>query len=127
MGVGGSNLSRLRRRVRDTRAAGDRCQADYQEFIAHRAKSYRAVLTPDLEVGGFSVEVPELPGVVTEGDTRGHARTMAIDAIRLWLDTCDAASRRRFAKSQSGAIAQIRAGRRISGDGAPFDATPQID
>ncbi len=84
--------------VRDVRERVAALRAPQELVVRVRGKSYRAVLTPDLEVGGFSVEVPDLPGVVTEGDTRGHARTMAIDAIRLWLDTCDVASRRRLAK-----------------------------
>jgi predicted RNase H-like HicB family nuclease len=30
---------------------------------------YRVVLKPDLEVGGYTVNVPSLPGCITEGDT----------------------------------------------------------
>jgi predicted RNase H-like HicB family nuclease len=48
-------------------------------------RTYRAVLTPDLAVGGYSVEIPELPGVHTEGDTIQEARRMTTDAIRLSL------------------------------------------
>lgn len=51
-----------------------------------RGRTVRAVLTPDLEAGGFTVEVPELPGVITEADTIGEARRMARDAAALWLD-----------------------------------------
>jgi predicted RNase H-like HicB family nuclease len=47
---------------------------------------YVAVLVPDLEAGGFTVEVPRLPGVVTETDTISEARRMVVDAIQLWLD-----------------------------------------
>ncbi len=57
---------------------------------------YTAVLTPDLEAGGYSVEVPELPGVVTEADTLGEARRMTADAIRSWLAVKnESASKRR--------------------------------
>jgi DNA-binding transcriptional MerR regulator len=52
-----------------------------------RGHEYRAVLTPDLEAGGFTVEVPELPGVITEAETRPQARQMARDAASAWLDT----------------------------------------
>lgn len=54
--------------------------------FALRGRTYRAVLTPDLEVGGFTVEVPDLPGVITEADTIAEARRMARDAAVLWLD-----------------------------------------
>lgn len=48
-------------------------------------KSYRAVLTPDLDVGGYTVEVPELPGCRTEGDDLAGAKRMAREAIAAWL------------------------------------------
>jgi DNA-binding transcriptional MerR regulator/predicted RNase H-like HicB family nuclease len=49
--------------------------------------TYRALLTPDLEAGGFTVQVPELPGVITEADSVSEARRLARDAAGLWLDT----------------------------------------
>jgi DNA-binding transcriptional MerR regulator/predicted RNase H-like HicB family nuclease len=54
-----------------------------------RGRTYRAVLTPDLEAGGFTVEVPELPGVITEADTVAEARLLARDAAAIWLDAAD--------------------------------------
>lgn len=60
-------------------------------------RKYVAVLTPDLEVGGYSIEVPELPGVVTEADTLPEARKMVSDAIRLWLDASGPRAKRRTA------------------------------
>jgi len=48
-------------------------------------ETFTAVLTPDLAVGGYSIEVLELPGVVTEADTIPDARKMTADAIRLWM------------------------------------------
>ncbi len=50
-----------------------------------RGAIYIAVLTPDLVAGGYTIEVPELPGVFTEADTVPEARKMARDAISLWL------------------------------------------
>jgi DNA-binding transcriptional MerR regulator len=44
-----------------------------------------ALLTPDLEVGGYSIEAPELKGVFSEADTIAEARRMAREAIQLWL------------------------------------------
>ena len=39
------------------------------------------------EEGGFVVTCPALPGLVTEGDTLEEARSMAEDALRLYLET----------------------------------------
>lgn len=47
---------------------------------------YAVVLEPDLEEGGYTVIVPALPGVVTEGDTLDEALSNARDAIRLCLE-----------------------------------------
>jgi len=47
---------------------------------------YRAVLTPDLEAGGYTIEVPELPGCITEADGLSEAKRMAREAIEAWLD-----------------------------------------
>lgn len=49
-------------------------------------RSYAVVLEPDLREGGFTVLVPALPGVVTEGDTVEEALANAGDAIRLCLE-----------------------------------------
>jgi predicted RNase H-like HicB family nuclease len=37
--------------------------------------------------GGYVVTCPALPGLVTEGDSLGEARTMARDAIRAYLES----------------------------------------
>ncbi|HET9552549.1 MAG TPA: type II toxin-antitoxin system HicB family antitoxin [Anaeromyxobacteraceae bacterium] len=50
-----------------------------------RGRIYRAVLTPDLKAGGYTVRVPGLPGCLTEGDTLADAKRMAREAIGLWL------------------------------------------
>lgn len=39
------------------------------------------ILIPDLEVGGYTVEVPSLPGCVTEGDTVEEALANIKEAI----------------------------------------------
>jgi predicted RNase H-like HicB family nuclease/DNA-binding transcriptional MerR regulator len=51
-----------------------------------RGRIYEVVLTPDLEVGGFTIAVPELPGCISEADTIAEARAMAREAIELWLE-----------------------------------------
>lgn len=38
------------------------------------------------EHGGYTVTVPALPGLVTEGKDLSHARTMAKDAIRCYIE-----------------------------------------
>jgi antitoxin HicB len=45
---------------------------------------FTVVLEPQPE-GGFTVSVPALPEVVTEGDSEAEALAMAEDAIRLVL------------------------------------------
>lgn len=48
--------------------------------------SYTIILEPDLEEGGFTVTVPALPGVVTQGETVEQAVQMAREAIRCHLE-----------------------------------------
>lgn len=38
------------------------------------------------EHGGYTVTVPALPGLVTEGKNLDHARDMAKDAIRCYIE-----------------------------------------
>jgi antitoxin HicB len=49
------------------------------------------VLVPQ-EEGGYSVEVPALPGCYTQGKTRKEAIAMAKEAIELYLESCKAHS-----------------------------------
>jgi predicted RNase H-like HicB family nuclease len=48
--------------------------------------TYTVLLLPDTDLGGFTVEVPALPGVVAEMDTRDEAIANAIEAIHLMLE-----------------------------------------
>jgi predicted RNase H-like HicB family nuclease len=48
--------------------------------------TYSVLLLPDPHDGGFTVEVPCLPGVVTEGNTRQEALANAKDAIALMIE-----------------------------------------
>lgn len=48
--------------------------------------SYTVLFEP-AEEGGYTVTVPALPGLVTEGDTLEEARAMARDAIRCYLES----------------------------------------
>jgi antitoxin HicB len=38
------------------------------------------------EAGGYTVTVPALPGLVSEGSTLPEAKTMAVDAIRCYVE-----------------------------------------
>lgn len=46
---------------------------------------YTILLVPDPDAGGFTVTVPEIPEIVTEGDDEEHALAMAREAIGLYL------------------------------------------
>ena len=48
-------------------------------------REYEVVLSPEDE-GGFSVFVPELPSVATQGETREEALAMAKEAIEGYLE-----------------------------------------
>jgi len=47
---------------------------------------YTILLHPETE-GGYSVTVPSLPGVLTQGETIEEAIAMAKDAIRLYIES----------------------------------------
>ncbi|WP_061232513.1 type II toxin-antitoxin system HicB family antitoxin [Leptospira noguchii] len=51
--------------------------------------SYPAVLTEDEQEGGYTVEFPDLPGCITEGDTLEQALGYAKDALSLYLESID--------------------------------------
>lgn len=72
--------------VKDLRSDVTELSAAREIDVRVRGRSYRGVFTPDLEAGGYTVEVPELPGCISEGDTLSEARRMARDAIEAWLD-----------------------------------------
>lgn len=46
---------------------------------------YPAIFTPCLEKEGYTVEVPDLPGCVTEGESLTDAIDMAVDAASGWI------------------------------------------
>lgn len=55
--------------------------------MAHKILQYTVLFTPDEESGGFSVEVPALPGCHTQGETLEEAKKNAQEAIELTLET----------------------------------------
>jgi predicted RNase H-like HicB family nuclease len=48
---------------------------------------YTVLLIPDTEAGGFTVRVPAIPAIVTEGDDREQALEMAREAIEIYLES----------------------------------------
>ena len=48
--------------------------------------TYRVVFHPEPE-GGFTVTVPSLPGCITYGRTLEEAKTMAREAIELYIES----------------------------------------
>ena len=46
---------------------------------------YPAIFTPCQELSGFTVEVPDLPGCITEGRTLAEAIEMGVDAASGWI------------------------------------------
>lgn len=50
---------------------------------------YTVILIPE-EEGGYSVEVPALPGCYTQGGNRDEALSMVREAIELYLESCKA-------------------------------------
>jgi len=52
-------------------------------------RTSRILLTPE-EEGGFSVNVPSLPGCFTQGETIEEAIEMAKEAISLYVESLEA-------------------------------------
>ena len=66
-------------------------------------RDYTVILTPEPETGGFSVTVPALPEVATQGETVENALANAREAIELSLEV-----------------------RRDEGEPIPADAVPAV-
>ncbi len=49
-------------------------------------KSYTVVLSPDPEMGGYSVSVPAMPGAVSQGESREEALANIRESMELWLE-----------------------------------------
>lgn len=52
-------------------------------------RRYTLLLIPDAEEGGYTVRVPALPGLTTEGDTLEESIANARDAIALWIKSAE--------------------------------------
>src|SRR6266478_8360776 len=60
--------------VKNLQAEVTQLSATREIDVRARGRGYRAVLTPDLEAGGYTIEVPELPGCITEADAFSEAK-----------------------------------------------------
>lgn len=54
--------------------------------MTQREYAYTVILDPDPEEGGYTVTVPALPGVVTQGETVEDAIAMAKEAIQCHVE-----------------------------------------
>ncbi|MGH2459441.1 MAG: type II toxin-antitoxin system HicB family antitoxin [Chloroflexota bacterium] len=52
-------------------------------------RRYTLLLLPDREEGGYTVRVPMLPGLTTEGETLEEAIANARDAIAVWIRSAE--------------------------------------
>jgi len=57
----------------------------YMKIGKSRVRQYTVFFEAN-EHGGYTVTVPSLPGLVTEGNDLEHARSMAKDAIQCYID-----------------------------------------
>jgi antitoxin HicB len=53
-------------------------------------RRYTIVLTPDVDEGGYAVQVPSLPGLHTQGETFDEALANAREAIAFHLECLEA-------------------------------------
>lgn len=52
----------------------------------HKEKIYEYEAIFDPNGAGYTITVPKLPGLVTEGDSLKHSREMIKDAIKCYLE-----------------------------------------
>lgn len=83
--------------VEDLAARVTSLRAPREISVSVGRRSFTAVLTPDLEVGGYTIRVPELPGVFSEAESIVEARRMVKDAIGLWQKASAAKAAKRLA------------------------------
>jgi antitoxin HicB len=56
-----------------------------KDFEYYLSLPYKIVLYPSPE-GGYAIEIPELPGCLSQGQTIEEAMLMIEDAKRAWID-----------------------------------------
>src|SRR5215212_8928092 len=73
-------MPKLRRRERGEMNDLTRAPEEYLQA------PYARVLTPDEETGGYTAEILEFPGCVTEGDTADEALANLEAAAEAWIE-----------------------------------------
>lgn len=56
-----------------------------KDFDYYMTLPYKIVLLPSPE-GGYGVEIPDLPGCISQGETLAEAMSMIEDAKRAWIE-----------------------------------------
>ena len=56
-------------------------------IILQLSVTITAVVHPEPEVGGYSAEVPALPGCYTQGETLDEVRANLFEAVEGWLSS----------------------------------------
>ena len=65
-----------------------------QPIIVQLPVTITALIRPEPEAGGYSAEIPALPGCYTEGETLDEVRANLREAAEGWLSSAHAAATR---------------------------------
>jgi len=57
-----------------------------KKVLEKKVYQYTAIFEPDIEVGGYTVTIPSLPGCISEGDTFEQALKNIKEAASLYLE-----------------------------------------
>ncbi len=57
-----------------------------KKVLEKKVYQYTAIFEPDVEVGGYTVTIPSLPGCISEGDTFEQALKNIKEAASLYLE-----------------------------------------
>jgi len=57
-----------------------------KKVLEKKVYQYTAIFEPDIEVGGYTVTIPSLPGCISEGDTFEQALKNIEEAASLYLE-----------------------------------------
>ena len=57
-----------------------------KKVLEKKVYQYTAIFEPDIEVGGYTVTIPSLPGCISEGDSFEQALKNIKEAASLYLE-----------------------------------------
>lgn len=75
--------------VNDLRGRVDLLSLPKRYEVNVKGKTYKVILRPDLEDGGFIVGCPSLPGCLSQGETVEEAISMIQDAIEAYQEVAE--------------------------------------